>query len=73
MCVNAYGLVEYGLLVSELSHSTKDLTDLVECQMFVTPVRNKYRKRRNLPRAAIANSIHLQHLQLSHREKHIFT
>ena len=73
MCVYVYGLVEYGLLVIELSYSTKDLTDLIECQMFVTPIRYKSRKRQNLPRTAIANSIHLQHLQLSHREKHIFT
>jgi hypothetical protein len=75
MCVwrGGGGLVEYGLLVSELSYSTKYLTDLVECQMFVTPVRYKYRKRQNLPRTAILNSIHLQYTQLSHWEKHIFT
>ena len=29
MCVY-YGLVEYGLLVSELSYNTKEQTDLVE-------------------------------------------
>ena len=73
VCVCVYGVVEYGLLMSELSYNTKDVTDLEECQLFVTPVRYEYRKSQNLPRADIANSIHLQHLQPSHREKHIFT
>jgi hypothetical protein len=45
----------------------------MSCQMFVTPIRYKYRATQNFPCTAIVNSIRLQHLQLLHSDKHIFT